>query len=356
MTTSARNRSAKSVRSIRSVKPMSVVRSTRSLRSANHVSKRSLRQGRSKSMKRKRRLSPIPESGVPMDISSSPDSGVPMDISPEKEFNISESPVLMEIVDEYSNEPLKVDFGFKGLTISFVIIGHGGVENTLPIKTFKLPRHVPMGQINILGLRYSGLLNLVTKEYDESIDKYLSNNKNRDIIKLIKRLNDDFTLFLRGAIKSDSEELKKIIEEFRKRIERLKTIIPNIEEKYFGTKLNYGKKNAQKIYQGVSQDEIDKKVRHFELTTVGPLVKIYSILKGGEEILKDGQTILVTGLKENITLTEIIDEAIKQFSKEKGIISDIEKDIFLKQLNININIVDLTCNFTDAHPNIGFIE
>jgi hypothetical protein len=336
------SRSAKSARSTRSVKPKSV-RSARSKQSAQ--SRKSLRRRSA----RKQTLSPIPESGVPMEI------------SPEKEVDISASPVLMEIVDEYSDQIPTVDFDFKGLTVSFVIIGHGGVKNTVPIKTFELPIHMPMGRINVLGMRYSGLLNLVNKNYDESTDKYLADHKNENIPELIKYLNEAFAMFLNGNINVNGEDTKEIIEkrkvidEFKKRVDLLKKKIPNIE--YFGAKIGFGKKNAQKFYSGISQEEFKKESRHSELTVNGgPLVKIYSILKGGKEYLKPGQTLLVSGLSDNITLTEIIDAAIKKVSEEGHIITVYERGLYFEQLPININIVDLTCNHTDAYPNIGFIE
>ena len=301
-------------------------------------------------------LSPIAEespSGKRSAASSLVNFDVPMDISPEA---ISASPVLMEIVEEYSVEPLKVDFSFKGLTISFVIIGHGGVKNSLPLETFKSPNHKRMGQINVLGMRFAGLLNLVTRGYDEGIDEYLATDKNKDTIELLRKLNEEFNHSLSVNIRSDNDETKKTIETFRSRIDALGKKIPGIKDNYFGVKTNFREKNAQKFYQGISENEKKYGYRHSELTTAGPLVKIYSLLKGGTELLDKEEAIIVRGLQNDVTLTEIINKAIKQMLENVQIITMDERELYSEQLPINVNIVDLTCNYTKDHPNIGFIE
>jgi len=333
-------------------------RSKRSAKSNRSVSKRgrSKREGRSSSSKMKISLSPIAEESQTLDTPygmKKPRSYVPMDISPK---SISASPVLMEIFDEYKHQPYTVDFSFKGLTISFMIIGHGGVKNTLPLETFKIPNDATIGQINVLGLRFSGLLNLVTKEYDEDIDRYLATVKNKDTTGLIRELDKTFNKFLSSNIRSDNDEIKKIVEIFKARIDTLGKKIKGIKDKYFGVKMNYGKKNAQKFYQGISKNEKENGYRHSELTVTGPLVKIYSLLKGGTELLTEGQTILVSGLQNDVTLTEIIDYAIKQILENGQIITVAERKLYSELLPINVNIVDVTCNYTEDHPKIGFIE
>lgn len=267
-------------------------------------------------------------------------------LSPIQE-SIAQSPVLMEITEEYSNKSLSVG---KGITLSLVIIGHGGVHNTLPLETFKLPKHQNVGDINVLGMRFSGLLNIVSRKYDEDVDKYLATHKNENVDQLIDELNKSFRNFLDNAnIQTHNDpELRKILDKFLERVERIKQQMPKIGDSFFGTKLRFGKKNAQKFYQGISEKEKKTGARHSDLTTSGPLVKIYSLIKGDQEMLEQGVSLPLPPLPDGVTLTEIIDAAMNrtiEYIGERG-----------EQLPINVNVVDLTCNYTENQPNIGFIE
>ena len=298
------------------------------------------RKGRSSSSKMDVALSTIKEesaSPVPMDISATPKSP---------------SPVLMDIDEEYTDRPLTLDLNFKGLTISFIIIGHGGVSNVLPLKTFELPEHKPIGQINVLGMRFSGLLNLVNKAYDEDTDQYLSEHKNSES-NFISHLNASFDAALQSHIRSDDEQTRLILAEFRKRTESLKR---KGKDEFFGTKVNFGRKNAQKYYQGVTAKEYEAGLRHGELTTEGPLVKVYSVLRGKDELLSPGQSIKVSPTKNGATLTEIIDLAIQTVLNNEKILTVVEKPLYSEKLPVNVNVVDLTCNYTEEYPNVGFIE
>ena len=280
-------------------------------------------------------------------------SPVPMDISATPK---SASPILMDIVDEYKDVPLALDTKFKGLTISFVIIGHGGVKNTVPLETFRKPEHHPMGQINLLGMRFAGLLNVVSKQYDEDIDTYLAHYKNTDYQSFIATLNKTFEIARQTQIESDNEYVRRAILEFLERVEILKKRYPKLDDNFFGTKNNYSKRNGQKFYTGVSETEYKEQKRHSELTTRGPLVKIYSIIRGSEELLPQDVVIRLPEMKNMITLTEIIDLAIGTVSKNEKILTVAEKPLYFEQLPINIDIVDLTCNHTDDYPKIAFIE
>jgi len=288
-------------------------------------------------------LSPIREgtASVPMDISATPKSA---------------SPVLTEIVDEYKNVPLALDMGFKGLTISFVIIGHGGVKNTIPLETFREPKHHPMGQINILGLRFAGLLNILNQRYDQETDAYLAHYKNTEYKSFIATLNTTYEIARQVHVKTDNEYIRRSLEEFTERVKILKKRYPKLKDNWFGTKNNYSKENAQKFYTGVTADEIKNNIRHTELTIQGPLVKVYSIIRNREELLPKDVTIKLPEMKNGITLTEIIDLAIDNVSKNEKIFTVTEKSLYFEQLPINIDVVDLTCNHTDQYPIIGFIE
>lgn len=266
------------------------------------------------------------------------------------------SPVLMEIVDEYKNVPLALDTRFRGLTISFVIIGHGGVKNTVPLETFREPEHHPIGHINVLGMRFAGLLNIVSKQYDEDIDTYLAHHKNTEYQNFIAALNSTFEVARQLQMRSDNEYVRRAILEFTERVDLLKKRYPKLKDNFFGTKNNYGRRNGQKFYTGVSETEYKNQIRHSELTTQGPLVKIYSVLRGRDELLSEGETITLSETKNMITLTEIIDLAIDTLFKNKKIFTVTEKPLYFEQLPINIDIVDLTCNYTEEYPKIAFIE
>jgi hypothetical protein len=280
-------------------------------------------------------------------------STVPMDISPIP--SPTPSQVMMEI-EEYKQAPLALDLSFKGLTISLVIMGHGAVDNTRPLVPFRPPKHHPMGKINILGLRFSGLLNLTTTQYDEDIDQYLAKYKNSQHEEFISILNRTFEKALEGGVHTENENIRRIVIEFFKRVETLRKQYPQLGDNFFGTKNNYGKRNAQKYFTGITETEYKDKHRHGELTTTGPLVKIYSILRGKEELLKENVTIKMTETYNNMSMTELIDMVIDYVLNNPQILTAYERPLYADKLPINIEVVDLTCNHTDDYPIIGFIE
>jgi len=222
------------------------------------------------------------------------------------------------------------------LTISFIVMGHGGIKNEVPIETFKPPQNVL--HTNILGMRYAGINNLVNREYEENIDKSLA-AKSTDIEHLIEHLNNTFASFL-----VQHPDIQERVELLRKR--------HNIGNNFFGIKSNYTKRNAQKYYQGITEKEDAEHFRHSELKQDGPLVKIYSVLseENKKEWLKAGETITVGNMHQNVTLTELI-ERVTDF-----VLSDPRFKDAQREPGVDVNMVDLTCNYTKDHPMIGFIE
>lgn len=257
------------------------------------------------------------------------------------EFDPNSPFVPMDVVDDYRVEAPKFDPSFKGLTISIIIMGHGGIKNEVPIETFKTPHNVL--HTNIMGMRYAGINNLVNRQYEENVDKSLA-SKDFQIDKLIDSLNKSFAIFL-----EEHKDVKKRVELIRRK--------HNIGDNFFGIKSNYTKRNAQKFYQGITEEEEKHNYRHSELKKAGPLVKIYSIVVAGRtELLKKGETITVDNLPQNITLTEVIDQVTEFVLSNKRFVPSSDEKEFYTNARLEVNIVDLTCNYTKEYPLIGFIE
>ena len=276
----------------------------------------------------------VVEEGV--ESSSSSKMDIAEDYDPASPF------VPMDVVEDYGVEAPVLDPTFKGLTISFIVMGHGGIKNKVPIETFKPPKNVL--HTNILGMRYAGINNLVNRTYEENIEKSLANKKNSNLTALITHLNDFFSTYV-----SSHKDVEKRVELLRKRYD--------IGNNFFGIKSNYTKRNAQKYYQGITEKEDTEHFRHSELKKAGPLVKIYSILKSNNaELLNKGETIIVDELQQGITLTELINHVTDfVLSNQRFVPSLIEKELY-KETKVEVNVVDLTCNYTKEHPMIGFIE
>jgi len=175
-------------------------------------------------------------------------------------------------------------------TISFVIFGHGGIKNEAPLERFKKPDNVE--QTNVSGLRFSGINNMVNRHYEETIDIYLLEKKNMN--GMFEELNKQFLNFL-----PNHPNVKQRVTELQQRTK--------IGNNFFGTRENYSHKRAQKFYTGITSNEIPH--RHSQLKTTGPLVKIYSIIRNGEELLKGKEIIIHTN--NGITLTQIINNVTK---------------------------------------------
>ena len=307
---------------------------SRSISASNRFSSR-IRSARSSRKRSQIVRMDVVEEGDETRSSSSKMDVVDDAIDPNSPF------VPMDVVEEYGVKSPKFDPSFKGLTISFIIMGHGGIKNEIPIETFKIPRNV--FHTNIMGMRYAGINNLVNRKYEEDIEKSLA-GKDVDINKLIDSLNESFATFL-----VEHKDVKERVELIRK--------THNIGNNFFGIKSNYTKRNAQKFYQGITEQEEQNNYRHSEIKTSGPLVKIFSIVVAGQtELLKKGESITVEGLPQNITLTEVIDRVTEFVLSNTRFVPTSDEREFYKKTKLDINIVDLTCNYTKEHPLIGFIE
>ena len=251
-------------------------------------------------------------------------------------------PVEMEVDPEYKPGELNLDFNFKGIIVSFVIMGHGGVKNETPIERFKKPDYVR--KTNLLGMRYSGINNLVNRQYEENIDEQLSLHKNKIKNELIHFLDQQFLEFL-----PFHRPIQNRIKEIEKKL--------NIKNNFFGIKENYSERNAQKYYTGINNEEIIKQSRHSKLKITEPLVKIYSIIRDNRELIPEGESIIIidTKLKNGITLTEIIN-IVREYVLNSSYLVELERQGIAKEKLFIMNVVDLTCNYTEKTPLIGFIE
>ena len=314
----------------------------KSAKSARSASRSARSSSRKRSARSSRKRSPIVKMDVVEEGDESKSSSAKMDVVDDALETDPNSPfVPMDVVDEYRVEAPKFDPSFKGLTVSFIIMGHGGIKNEVPIETFKLPKNV--FHTNIMGMRYAGINNLVNRKYEEDIEKSLA-GKDVDINKLIDSLNESFATFL-----VEHKDVKERVELIRK--------THNIGNNFFGIKSNYTKRNAQKFYQGITEQEEQNNYRHSEIKTSGPLVKIFSIVVAGQtELLKKGESITVEGLPQNITLTEVIDRVTEFVLSNTRFVPTSDEREFYTKTKLDINIVDLTCNYTKEHPLIGFIE
>uniref|UniRef100_A0A6C0HSY9 Uncharacterized protein n=1 Tax=viral metagenome TaxID=1070528 RepID=A0A6C0HSY9_9ZZZZ len=309
-------------------KSKSVMRK-REINKFNRTQKRSNKPTASKKYKPKKRIS-IETEEASSNISSLSSGSLD-----------SNSPFIdMEIDPDLEPKELKLDLSFKGISVSFVIFGHGGIKNKIPIETFKLPHATK--ETNLLAMRYSGINNIGNRSYEENIDKFLSENKNKKTDTLIQELDTSFLRFL----PHHSEVLQRV-HEIDDRL--------NIQNKFFGVKQNYNSRNAQKYYTGITSKELLRSYRHPEIKMTGPLVKIYSIVINNVEQLAQGQSIIVDrNIVNGITLTEIIN-IVTQFVLDSGIIPTLARSDIAKEKGFLVNVVDLTCNYTEEYPLIEVI-
>lgn len=275
---------------------------------------------------------------------SSKKRSIPMDISRSFEPDQSSPYIPMEIDEEYEKKPFILDLTIKRIIISIIIMGHGGIKNTYPIDTFKSPRY--LRKLDILGMRYAGVNNLVNRVYEVMNEDFLADVKNSKTVELLDNLNKTFSEFVKEEFPEQSD--------IRYRLDLINKQF-NINNDYFGIKENYTSRRAQKFYQGVTEAEIIHERRHPNITRNGPYVKIYSVLKDGVELLSKGETILVDKIFQNMTLTDIIQSSKEKiFTMDRFLTSDEKKEYENRKL-IEFGVVDLTCNFTKEYPNIEFI-
>jgi hypothetical protein len=234
-------------------------------------------------------------------------------------------------------------------------MGHGGVINyqsptTGRIETFKNPENVKSTEI--IGMRFSSLLNLTSTSHQEAVVEYLASHKdtNNDFINF---LNQSYLKFLK-IYSPDKTDLSKV-EEFIK-TKKSTQILGKKYNNIFISKKRISSKTAQKMYKGISDK--DRLYFHSDFTKhniQGPFVKIYSIIANDTELLYRGETIPIYNIPNNITLTNIINIVTTYIFSDNLSYKGISK-FYQTGKKISINVVDLTCNSTTGHPIIGFIE
>lgn len=308
-----------------------------------------------------RRISPI---SVPEPYLSIPHSFSPLSEPLPASQPFSTREVAEWIANKNKRAPI------TSIRIGIVIFGHGGLV-TEPVAFFHLPRYVnktfelPRGvlQTNVLGLRYAGLSNIGNQEYEESIDNYLTHRRD-DMPKFLRYLEN----YYRNALKATQYEIREGKEtkvyQFRNEIMKnqqieaqLKTKHITLKGNHFGIREKYDTKRVQKYYTGripQRNDPVTHEIipeenphsRHRELTLQGPLVKIFNIEINGKNRLPTGYFVLVQPAPYGITLTQIIEQSLRNILPPQ----------LIHEKKTIVDVVDLTCNTTElANPTIEFI-
>jgi hypothetical protein len=249
----------------------------------------------------------------------------------------------------------------SSIQLSVVIFGHGSlaIEHTT---SFNLPRHIntsfvlPKGvdKTNIIGLRYAGLYNFAGRAYEESIDRFLAHYP-INIPKFIRYMEN----FYENALKYQERDANgNMVYFFQSELDKYRMIEQNLnlhkkshnkislQGNHFGIRENYGPTRVQKQYYGLNPTE-NRLIRHRELTLDGgPLVKLYSLRINDQETIPRGHFILVQGLPDGITLTDVIQRSVQRILPPSVIDAKLT----------TVNVIDLTCNSTIlSYPTAEFI-
>jgi len=327
---------------------------------------RYLKKNRSQIINKKRGLTNISQSQK-----TTPNSSMDVDIVDEQQ---SYNPVsalsvssAMVIAPEYIHSPKKsIDTLTKRISnlslgktttieISFIIIGHGGIisYSNGRVPQFKLPKNV--SQTNVLGQRYAGFLNFGNRVMKEQVYRFLHHHevlKNKKNLKKFLKLFNMFYTFSLKQRKSDNT-LEFPYDYYANFLvnEALSKKNIHLHGDYIGIRYNYGATRAQKLYTGKKPDETSNQSDPEEIVE-RPLVKIFSIKVNDQEILRNtGHEIIVDDIQNHITLTEIIEHAVK-----KTMLAFPEFTTFPDK-KIIVNVIDITCNSTENrdYPTIEFI-
>jgi len=247
------------------------------------------------------------------------------------------------------------------IEISFIIIGHGGIPSSSngEVPQFKLPENV--SQTNVLGLRYAGFLNYGNVDFKKEIYKILQENEILHNEKNLKKFLKNYNKFYIHILNQQSV---KGVYDFQN--ERNANILVNdalskknirLHGDYIGIRYNYGTTRSQKIYTGKNPGELPIQ-SHPEEIEERPLVKIFSIKVDDQEILRNidyhhilNHEILVDDIKNGVTLTEIIEHAVK---KTMHVFPELDA---FPDKKIVVNVIDISCNSTmnRDYPTIEFI-
>lgn len=312
-------------------------------------------------LKRKtRRISSIPQAQVEALVPYSPLSEPLPAAQPVSKEKVAE--IFQWIAKKNERAPI------ASVRIGVVIFGHGGLV-TEHVHFFNVPQHVnktfqlPRGvaQTNVLGLRYAGLNNIGNRAYEESIDRYLTHRRD-DMSKFVRYLDNYYQGALNELIRDPNGIL---IHPFQNEINKNQRLEDNLYKKkrivlkgnHFGVREKYDTKRVQKFYTGRIPQYTDPTTRqivpeehpdgrHRELTTNGPLVKIFSIEINGKKRLPNGYYILIEPVPTGITLTQLI---------EQSILTVLPPQVIAAKKTI-VDVIDLTCNTTElSNPTIEFI-
>jgi len=293
------------------------------------------------------------KSDVEMDISPStkltPSTVPTLQLSKKasKRANASSSKQLDSLIDRFA----KLEIPKTRVKISFVIFGHGEIVND-PKNTFTKPEIAE--SVNLLAIKHAGISNIGNREYEEDIGKILG-TKHFNIFDFKADLNARFIKFVEG-FKNDSNLENE--PEKKKTVDRIEQLRNKYDDNFFEIEENYGSnthKQAQKKYYGLNAIESEEKnkgniYRHSQLTPNGPLIQIYSISVDDNELVKKNESVYLT-LKNEINLTETIEEVVQQLRITSNILTPGKFEG-----KMDIYVVDLTCNYTNDLPTIGFFK
>ena len=281
-----------------------------------------------------------------MDVDSSP-------ITTSHSMDVDSSPITTShIMDIDYSSPSSC----TKLNIGFLIMGHGGLinyvtPNTGILETFKNPDNV--NRTEIVAIRFSSLPNLTSNQQQQNADEYLTNTKRADDI-LIKGLNDHYLYYLKKYYPLNKTDVYKKEEVIKMR--KAADILGKKYDNHFFRKATVTTKMAQKIYSGITREDIPYFHSDFNKHNIlGPFVKIYSIKAENTELLNIGESIPIYNIPNNITLTDIIHQVTAYVFSDNLLHKGINPNYKIGK-KININVVDLACNTTIGAPMIGFIE
>ena len=228
---------------------------------------------------------------------------------------------LDELTDQFA------DLNVNALTIDILgmITGHGGMSGINP-EINRLTPYTPPTDTNLrlCAFNKEGMCNFLNKDYEHSIDDYLSYHAPKfpedNILssEIMQTMSDNYFKILPSVVDKSHKQSKSGV--------------------VFSCDNNYGRirerhEVSDKFYQGLHEGE----TRHSRLTTTGPLLIIYNVvLKREHDMLPvslNNNKPFVIPLTNNITLTEVIKSIKKILNKENsGVVAEREHGDWYREL------------------------
>lgn len=239
--------------------------------------------------------------------------------------------------ENLSMEQMDVDNSKININVIAGIYGHGGLSSNN--KPWIFPQPPENVSLNILGFAPAGFCNIITKQYETEIDKFLT---------------IDPTKITPEILTKKYIELSQDYKSTHDISDREPTLNPTENEELFTYFKNYGKNKkgrTDKIYGGANANEIKNNSRIDGLTMTGPLLKIYYTIIKDEDgnVLALDNNVVAINFNNNIFLSQILKFITNTVE------SQASKVIGSKPYNIIVDLFDDTCNYT-TNPNIAFLD